>query len=592
MRMSHLFGTTLREAPTEAEVDSHRLLVRAGFIRQLGAGLFSYLMFAKRSLTKIENIMRDEINTIGGQELSMPVVHPADLWKETGRWYQIGSEMGRFLDKSKHDMVLAMTHEEIVADLVRREVQSYRQLPMLVYHIQTKWRDDPRPRAGLIRAREFTMLDSYSLDPDNEALDKQYRAHYQAYFNIFNRCALPTIAVGADVGMMGGSLAHEYMYLTPIGEDTLLLCDNCHYSANRQIARFRKPAAAAEDALPLEKVATPHVATIAALAEFLKVPTARTAKAVFMVATLPEGEGQVDRFVFALVRGDMEVNETKLTNALKAKELRPAREEEIRAIGAVPGYASPLGLDPKQVLIVVDDAIPQSPNLVGGANEAGYHMLNTNYGCDFSASLVTDIAAAGEGDACPNCGQPLRASRGVEVGNIFKLGTRYTQALGATFLDKDGAVKPVVMGSYGIGSGRLLACIAEAHHDADGLRWPVTVAPYHVSLVALPDASGNALREADTLYASLQAAGVEVLYDDRDERPGVKFKDADLIGLPVRLTVSDRSLKAGGAEFKRRDQAERAIVPLAETVARVQAELAALQAAVTAGVVAVTYPES
>jgi prolyl-tRNA synthetase len=591
MRMSHLFGQTLRDAPNDAEVDSHRLLVRAGFIRQLGAGLFSSLLFAKRSLTKIENIMRDEINAIGGQELSMPVVHPADLWKETGRWYQIGSEMGRFLDKSNHDMVLAMTHEEIVADLVRREVQSYRQLPMLVYHIQTKWRDDPRPRAGLIRAREFTMLDSYSLDPDNEHLDQQYRAHYQAYFNIFNRCGLPTIAVGADVGMMGGSLAHEYMYLTPIGEDTLLLCDHCGYSANRQIAHFRKPAAAAEAALPLEKVATPHVATIDALAEFLKVPAARTAKAVFMVATLPEGEGQVERFVFALVRGDMEVNETKLANALKAKELRPAREEEIRAIGAVPGYASPLGLDPKQVLIVVDDVIPQSPNLVGGANEAGYHMRNTNYGRDFTASIVTDIAAAGEGDACPRCGEALRQSRGVEVGNIFKLGTRYTQALGATFLDKDGSVKPVIMGSYGIGSGRLLACVAEAHHDADGLIWPVSVAPYQVHLVLLPDAAGNAQREAEALYVALQAAGVEVLFDDRDERAGVKFKDADLIGLPLRVTVSERALKQGGLEFKRRDQAERSIVPLAEVQARVQAELSALRADLASRVVPVTYPE-
>ncbi len=592
MRMSQLFGQTLREAPTEAEVDSHRLLVRAAFIRQLGAGLFSYLLLAKRSLTKIENIMRDEINAIGGQELSMPVVHPADLWKETGRWFQIGSEMGRFLDKSNHDMVLAMTHEEIVTDIVRREVQSYRQLPMLVYHIQTKWRDDPRPRAGLIRAREFTMLDSYSLDPDYEALDKQYRAHYQAYFNIFNRCGLPTIAVGADVGMMGGSLAHEYMYLTPIGEDTLLLCDQCGYAANRQIARFRKPAAAAEALLPLEKVATPHVATIEALAEFLKVPKARTAKAVFMVATLPDGETQVERFVFAVVRGDMEVNETKLANALKAKELRPAREEEIRAVGAVPGYASPLGLDPKQVLIAVDDLVPQSPNLVAGANEAGYHLRNTNYGRDFTASVVTDIAAAGEGDGCPNCGQPLRTSRGVEVGNIFKLGSRYTQALGATFLDKDGSVKPVIMGSYGIGSGRLLACVAEAHHDADGLRWPVTVAPYHVQLVGLPDASGAAQREAEALYVSLPAAGVEVLYDDRDERPGVKFKDADLIGLPVRLTVSERSLKQGGVELKRRDRAERVIVPLAEVQARVQSELAALRAEIAARVVPVTYPEA
>jgi prolyl-tRNA synthetase len=591
MRMSHLFGQTLREPPAEAEVDSHKLLVRAGFIRQLGAGLFSYLLLAQRSLTKIENIMRDEINAIGGQELSMPVVHPADLWKETGRWFQIGSEMGRFLDKADHDMVLAMTHEEIVADLVRREVQSYRQLPMLVYHIQTKWRDDPRPRAGLIRAREFTMLDSYSLDPDLEHLDRQYRAHYQAYFNIFNRCALPTIAVGADVGMMGGTLAHEFMYLTPIGEDTLLLCDNCGYSANRQIAHFRKPAAAAEATLALEKVATPHVATIEALADFLKVPKARTAKAVFMVATLPEGESQVERFVFALVRGDMEVNETKLANALKAKELRPAREDEIRAVGAAPGYASPLGLDPKQVLIVVDDVVPQSPNLVGGANEAGFHMLNTNYGRDFTASIVTDIAAAGEGDACPNCGQPLRASRGVEVGNIFKLGTRYTQALGATFLDRDGSVRPVIMGSYGIGSGRLLACVAEAHHDADGLCWPVSVAPYQVHLAVLPDPSGSAQREADKLYESLQAAGVEVLYDDRDERPGVKFKDADLIGLPLRVTVSERSLKQGGAELKRRDRAEREIMPLAESLGRVQAELKARRDDLAGRVVPMSYPE-
>lgn len=592
MRMSQLFGQTLREAPSEAEVDSHKLLVRAAFIRQLGAGLFSYMLLAKRSLTKIENIMRDEISAIGGQELSMPVVHPADLWKETGRWYQIGSEMGRFLDKSDHDMVLAMTHEEIVTDLVRREVQSYRQLPMLVYHIQTKWRDDPRPRAGLIRAREFTMLDSYSLDPDLEALDRQYRAHYQAYFNIFNRCGLPTIAVGADVGMMGGTLAHEFMYLTPIGEDSLVLCDNCGYASNRQIARFRKPAAAPEAALPLEKVATPHVATIEALAEFLKVPKSRTAKAVFMVATLPDGQSQVERFVFAVVRGDMEVNETKLANALKAKELRPAREDEIRAAGAVPGYASPLGLDPNKVLIVVDDVVPQSPNLVAGANDAGYHLLNTNYGRDYTASIVTDIAAAEEGDPCPNCGHPLRVSRGVEVGNIFKLGTRYTQALGATFLDKDGSVKPVIMGSYGIGSGRLLACVAEAHHDGDGLCWPVTVAPYHVQLVVLPDSSGGSQRESDALYASLQAAGVEVLYDDRDERPGVKFKDADLIGLPLRVTVSERSLKQGGVELKRRDQAERVIVPLADTLARVQFELAALRAEVAQSVVAIKYPDA
>ena len=591
MRMNRIFGQTLREAPVEAEVASHRLLVRAGFIRQLGAGIFSYLPLAKRSLTKIENIMRQEINAIGGQEIAMPVIHPADIWKETGRWQAIGAEMGRFKDKNGRDMALAMTHEEVVADLLRREVQSYRQLPMLVYHIQTKWRDDPRPRAGLIRVREFTMLDSYSLDPDAEHLDRQYRAHYQAYFNIFNRVGLPTIAVQSDVGMMGGSLAHEFMYLTPIGEDTLLLCDNCGYAANRQIALFRKPQAAAEEPLPLEKVATPHTPTIEALANLLGVDKARTAKAVFMVATVSEDGADVDRFVFALVRGDMDVNETKLTNALQAKELRPAREDEIRATGAIPGYASPIGLDPAKALVVVDEAVTNSPNLVSGANEDGYHLLNVNYGRDYQAALVADITAAGEGSACPDCGHALRTSRGVEVGNIFKLGTRYTKAMGANFLDREGNLQPVIMGSYGIGSGRLLGCVAEAHHDANGLCWPISVAPYQVQLVLLSEATGEAQRAADEIYAALEAAGVEVLYDDRDERPGVKFKDADLIGLPLRLTISERSLKQGGAEFKRRDQDDRGIIPLSEAVARLQSEIAILQADLASRVVPMPYPE-
>ncbi|MEP7356549.1 MAG: proline--tRNA ligase, partial [Anaerolineales bacterium] len=442
-----------------------------------------------------------------------------------------------------------------------------------------------------IRAREFTMLDSYSLDPDEAHLDKQYRAHYQAYFDIFHRCGVPVIAVRSDVGMMGGSLAHEYMYLTPIGEDSLLLCDKCGYAANRQIARFRKPAAAVEEAKPVEKVATPHTPTIEALAELLGVTKARTAKAVFMVATVTEGQEQVEKFVFAVVRGDMDVNETKLANAVKARELRPAREAEIVAAGAVPGYASPMGLDPKKALVVIDEAVAESPNLVAGANEAGFHNLNVNYGRDFQAAIVTDLAAAAEGDACPNCGQALRMVRGVETGNIFKLGTRYTKAMGATFIDRDGTAKPVIMGSYGIGSGRLLACVAEEHHDADGLCWPVSVAPYHVQLTLLPDNAGTAAAAADKLYADLQAAGVEVLYDDRDERAGVKFKDADLIGLPIRVTVSDRSLKQGGTELKRRDQAEREMVPMDGTVARVQAILEELRAGIAARVVSVAYPE-
>ena len=583
MKMSNLFGQTLREAPAEAEVISHRLLLRAGFIRQLGAGIFSYLHLAKRSITKIENILREEMNGIGGQEITMPVVHPADVWKETGRWYQIGSEMGRFVDKNERDMVLAMTHEEVIADLVRRDIQSYKQLPRLLYHIQTKWRDDPRPRAGLIRVREFTMKDSYSLDADEAGLDKQYRAHYQAYFNIFHRCGLPAVAVKSDVGMMGGKLAHEFMYLAPIGEDTLILCDACGYTANRQVARFRKPAASEELPESIEKVPTPNVSTIDGLAKFLNVPRSRTAKAVFVVATITEGQQDVSKFIFAVVRGDMDLNETKLANVVKAKDLRPAHEQEIRQVGAVPGYASPVGL--KDVIVVVDDSIPESPNLVAGANEEGYHLLNVNYGRDYQASIVADIAVAEEGAACADCGQPLRSARGVEVGNIFKLGTRYTDSMGCTYLDKEGKSKSVVMGSYGIGVGRLLACIAEEHNDERGLIWPITVAPYQVHLLTLKGGE----EAADSLYTTLKSNGIEVLYDDRDESPGVKFNDADLIGIPIRLTVSKRSLQQGGVELKFRQEPAPLFVPLEEVPQRIKAELTALETAIARNIVEMKY---
>jgi len=574
MRMSGLFGTTLREAPSEALVAGQQLLLRAGYIRQLAVGIFSYLPLARRALTKIENVMREEIDAIGGQEMTMPVVHPAEIWQETGRWYEIGAEMGRFRDRNGRDMVLAMTHEEVVADLVRREVRSYRQLPRLLYHIQTKWRDDPRPRAGLIRTREFTMLDSYSLDADEAGLDAQYRAHYQAYLNIFHRCGLPVIAVRSDVGMMGGSMAHEFMYLTPVGEDTILICDGCGYAANRQVACFQKPATAAETPRPLEKVSTPGVTTIEDLAAFLGVPRSKTAKAVFMIAQA-QGLQTVERFVLAVVRGDMGLNETKLANAIRAGALRPAQEDEIRAVGAEPGYGSPIGV--RGALVVVDDAVAASPNLVAGANEVGYHLRNVNYGRDFAADIVADIAAAEEGCACPECGRPMRAPRGVEVGNIFKLGTRYSEAMGCTFLDAEGRSRPVVMGSYGIGSGRLLACLAEEHHDEHGLIWPVTVAPYDVHLVALGGEGSEPAAAAERLYLELGAAGLAVLYDDREESPGVKFNDADLLGLPLRLTVSERALCQGGVEFKRRDRPERVVVPSADVLPQVQAVLSALR---------------
>ena len=583
MRMSEIFGQTLRKPPADAQIASHRLLVQAGFIRQLGAGIFSYLHLAQRSITKIENILRDEMNAIGGQEITMPVVHPADIWKETGRWYEIGSEMGRFYDKNHRDMVLAMTHEEVIADLMRTEIQSYKQLPRLLYHIQTKWRDDPRPRAGLIRVREFTMKDSYSLDTDQEGLDVQYRAHYQAYFDIYHRCDLPVITVKSDVGMMGGKMAHEFMYLTPIGEDTIIRCDKCGYTANRQIARFQKPTPMEEKPKPIQKVATPGVTTIEGLAEFLTVPESRTAKAFFSVATVTEGQEDVEKFVFAVVRGDMDVNETKLTNTVKAKSLRPARDDEIRDIGAIPGYASPIMI--KDVIVVVDDLIPESPNLVAGANEEGYHLLNVNYGRDYQADVIEDIVVAEDGYACPDCSAAMHASKGVEVGNIFKLGTRYSEAMGCTFSDKDGRAKPVVMGSYGIGVGRLLACVAEEHHDEHGLSWPITVAPYHVYVVALQGGKET----ADRLCADLESANVEVLYDDRDERAGVKFNDADLIGIPIRLTVSKRSLEAGGVEVKLRRSPERTIVSQDEILPHVAGKIEALQAEIADKMVTVPY---
>ena len=581
MRMSRLFSTTLREAPAEAETASHRLLLRAGFIRQLGAGIFSYLPLARRGMDRIEAIMREEINKIGGQEVTMPVIHPADVWQETGRWSEIGEEMARFKDRTGHDMVLALTHEEVATDLARREIQSYRQLPQLIYHIQTKFRDDPRTRAGLIRVREFTMLDSYSLDRSQEGLDEQYQAHLDAYDQIFNRCGLPVRAVRSDSGMMGGNEAHEFMYLTPIGEDTLLFCDSCNYGANRQVAKFSKSQLVPETLQPLEKIPTPGITTITALSGFLDITPSGTAKAVFLMATF--AESQEERLIFAILRGDMNLNETKLAHALASAGfgrfagLRPAMDDEIRAVGAEPGYASPIGLDRSEVIVVADDLLQHSPNLVAGANEAGYHLRNTNFGRDYQADLVADIAQAEDGAFCPNCDGILKARRGVEVGNIFKLGTHYSEALGATFLNEDGQSQPIEMGSYGIGVGRLLACVAEAFHDENGLIWPPAVAPFPIHLVVLSSKDGSAEQAADALYQQLVEARLEPLYDDRDERAGVKFNDADLIGLPLRVTVSARSLEQGGFEFKLRHADERWIVPVAEAIPTIQAKLAKRQ---------------
>ena len=576
MRTTQLFGQTLRDAPSDADVISHQLLVRAGFIRQLGAGIFSYLHPAKRSITRIENIIREEMNAIGGQEISMPVIHPADIWKETKRWYQIGSEMGRFTDKNNHDMVLAMTHEEVVADLVRREIQSYKQLPKMIYHIQTKWRDDPRPRSGLIRVREFTMKYSYSLDKDPEGLETQYQAHYQAYLNIFHRCGLPVLTIQSDSGMMGGSIAHEFMYLTPVGEDTILFCTDCGYTANRQVAKFKKQPLPVEILMDIKKVQTPDAHSIETLSKFLNIPKEKTAKAVFFIAEIQNHKLMEKKLVFAMVRGDMDINETKLSNAIKARSIRAAIDEEIMAIGAVPGYASPVGLE--NILVIIDDIIPESANLVSGANKEGYHLINVNYPRDFSASLVADIASANEGCGCPDCGSALSSSRGVEVGNIFQLGTRYSEAMGCNYLDHEGKPKPVYMGSYGIGIGRLLACIVEEHHDLDGIIWPVSVAPFQVHLILLRG-KGDAESEAtaENLYEELLATGIEVLFDDGTDSPGVKFKNADLIGCPIRITVSDRARSQGGVEIKLRDQQNRQIISLYEVIDNLKNEIDTLK---------------
>jgi prolyl-tRNA synthetase len=583
MRMSRLISQTLRDVPSEADLPSHQLLLKAGFILPLAAGIFSYLPLAKRSITKIENIIREEINAIGGQEVSLPVIQTADLWKETGRWYEVGPEMGRFHDRSGRDMLLAMTHEEAATDLARREIRSYKQLPLLIYHIQTKWRDEPRPRGGLIRVREFTMKDSYSFDADEYGLDIQYKAHYEAYFKIFQRCGLPVITVGSDVGMMGGSQAHEFMYLNQSGEDSLVLCEQCGYAANRQVAKFRKDIPSQEEPGQLEKVATPDVKTIESLADFLGIPKSKTAKAVFLMGSFSSPEGVEERFIFVVVRGDMDVSENKLVNVIKARDLRPATELEIKAAGAVPGYASPIGL--KDVLVVVDDAIPQAPNLAAGANEDGFHLINVNYGRDYQASIVADIVAAQAGAPCPECGSPTKMERGIEVGNIFKLGTRYSEALGASYLDPDGKARPLVMGSYGIGSGRLLACIAEEHHDEHGLIWPASIAPYHVHMVLLAGKAkqdgtrSGAVETAEKLYQELQAAGIEIFLDDRQESPGIKFNDADLIGLPIRLTISERALAQGGVEMKLRSQPEKRIIQMEEIIAVIRSELDAMESA-------------
>jgi prolyl-tRNA synthetase len=554
VRATQLFSKTLREDPSEAETASHRLMLRAGMISQVAAGVYTYLPLALRSMRKIEAIIRREMDASGGQEVRMPSLQPVEIWRETGREAGFGDNLFHLKDRRLRDMVLAPTHEEVVTSLARSNISSYRDLPSMVYQIQTKFRDEPRPRAGLIRVREFDMKDAYSFDADEESLDITYRKMLEAYNAIFERCGLPTLAVEADSGAIGGKDSHEFILPAESGEDTILTCSNCGYAANAERARSQKPAQEMEEERALETVETPGIETIQALAEFLKIPSSKTLKAVFYMAD--------DETVLVTIRGDLEVNEVKLKNLLHATDLRLATPEESQAAGLTPGYTSPIGKN--NVRLVADDSISLGNNFAVGANKPGYHYVNANYPRDFTVETVDDIALAQEGHGCPVCGNSLKTVRGIEVGHVFKLGTYFTETLNANYLDAQGQQRPLIMGCYGIGVGRLLAGAIEQNHDDKGIIFPAPIAPYQVHLLSLNAQDPEVVSAAEELYGRLEGADYEVLYDDRAESAGVKFNDADLLGLPVRLVVSGRNIKQGAVEAKRRQDAEGALVPLNE----------------------------
>ena len=554
MRISQLFGKTLREHPAEAEIASHRLMLRASLIHQVAAGVYAYMPLAYRSLRKIEQIIREEMDAAGGQEVNMPALHPRELWQDSGRDTALGEILFRLNDRRDRDLVLAPTHEEVITQMVRANVESYRDLPLNLYQIQTKFRDEPRPRAGLIRVREFDMKDAYSFDADEEGLDLCYRRMSEAYRKIFERCGLPTMTVEADSGAIGGKDSQEFILPTEAGEDTILFCPSCNYAANAERAAFTLPDAPEETELPLEEVATPGSTTIAEVASFLSVPESKTLKAVFNWAS--------DRVVFVVIRGDIDVNEIKLSNALHASDLRLATDAEVAQAGLVAGSASPVGLT--GITVIADESVRNGHNFVVGANKEGYHYKNANYPRDFKADAVTDIAMAKKGYGCPRCDSSLQSTRGIEVGHIFKVGTFYSERLGAHYLDDQGKQHPIIMGCYGIGVGRLLAAAIEQNHDDRGIIFPSPIAPYQVHLVSLNPENPQVHQAAEELYGQLQDDGFEVLYDDREESAGVKFADADLLGLPVRLVVSPRTLHKSGVEVKSRREEKGRIVAATE----------------------------
>jgi prolyl-tRNA synthetase len=557
MRYSQMLIPTVKETPADAVVASHRLMLRAGMIRKVAAGIYTYLPLAQRVFTKVANIIREEMNSAGAQEILMPAVCPGELWQESGRWDEYGPELLRFKDRKGGDFIIGPTHEEVVTALVRDEVKSYRQLPMNLYQIQTKFRDEVRPRFGLMRGREFIMKDAYSFHVDEADAFREYENMYQAYTRIFARCGLQFRAVEADTGAIGGNRSHEFQVLAQSGEDAIVY-DPKGYAANVELApvawRARAPQPPPQ---PLEKVPTPGKKTIEEVAGFLGVPHERVMKAVlFLVDGAP---------VMALCRGDRDVNEIKLKKALQAKEARTLTEEEVaRYTGAPAGYVGPVKAR-EGLRIVADFSLSNMSSMVCGGNEEGTHYVQVSVERDLSLQEWADLVTAREGDLCPRSNEPYAAARGIEVGHVFFLGTKYSEKMKATFQGEDKVERPYVMGCYGIGVTRTAAAAIEQNHDDDGIRWPAPIAPFHVSLVAL-GTEPDTMKVAEELVGKLEAAGIEVLFDDRDERPGVKFKDHDLIGNPVRVAVGGKGLKEGIVEVKLRTEPKEATrkVPVAD----------------------------